>query len=146
MKLKNLSDVSDKTVRNILRFVHPGSINWNFDVLVRRKRADHLKGSLTFRPPKRPVMQVFVCRRSMFPYLQDPPKGSGYLRIGWVYSRVEALVVCFAHEMRHLWQAWHRSSKLNKSFRVKKLTKLLYSDADRYAIRMLRAWRHQFSS
>ena len=54
-----------------------------------------------------------------------------------LYSRIEALVLVTAHELRHLWQAQHP-----KGWRVWG-SRGQYSerDADAYAIRMLRAWR-----
>ncbi len=54
-----------------------------------------------------------------------------------LYSRIEALVLVTAHELRHLWQAQHPKGWRAWGSRGQ------YSerDADAYAIRTLRAWR-----
>ncbi|OGA72887.1 MAG: hypothetical protein A3G81_22525 [Betaproteobacteria bacterium RIFCSPLOWO2_12_FULL_65_14] len=62
-------------------------------------------------------------------------RNGGYLPMV-IGSRMEALVVLIAHELRHLWQAKHTRGKVYGA-----RGRFSERDADAYALRMLRRFR-----
>ena len=164
MRLKNTSGLPDALVREVIRFVRPGGIS-NFDVMV--KRSDKAFGGMSYAEGSsyhwtaRPFVTVRIGPDKKFPFYvrgdrMDRPGGAvtvysdgrpprvskpqtkGYLTIGWITSRVEALVLVMAHELRHQWQATHSRGRVWGS-----RGKYSERDADAYALGMLRAWRRK---
>jgi hypothetical protein len=164
MRLRNSSGIPDETVRDVIRFVRPPGIS-KFDVMV--KRSDSVFGGMSYSAGSGyhmtadPFVTVRIGDESRFPFFVRgdradhqggavtvysdgrPPKVSkyqskGYLTVGWLTSRIEALVMVMAHELRHQWQRTHSRGRVWGS-------RGRYSerDADAYALKMLRAWRRK---
>lgn len=164
MKLRNTSGIPDLTVREIIRFVRPQGIS-KFDVMVKKSAGtfggmSYGEGS-GYHATAAPFVTVRIGPDEKFPFFVRgdradhkggavtvyfdgrPPKTSkpqtkGYLTVGWITSRIEALVMVMAHELRHQWQRTHSRGRVWGS-------RGTYSerDADAYALRMLRAWRRK---
>jgi len=162
MRLRNSSGLPDELVREVIRFVRPAGIS-KFDVMV--KRSSGTFGGMSYgegsgyHMTADPFVTVRVGPDEKFPFFVRgdradrkgavtvyfdgrPPKVSnstkGYLTIGWLCNRVEALVMVMAHELRHQWQRTHSRGRVWGS-----RGKYSERDADAYALRMLRAWRRR---
>jgi len=164
MRLVNHTNISDKKIREIIKFVRPNGIS-NFDVRISNSkslfagRAYHNGSSYHDRWTTQFIVVRITKDESSFPYKVSHSKGErkvihfdgqkqwttykkitskGYLNY-LLLSREEALVSVIAHELRHIWQ-----SKIKNGHRVWG-ARGQYSerDADAYAIRMTRAWRHK---
>ena len=154
-KLRNTTDIPDEQVREIVRSVRPSGIS-NFDVMLKNGR--HYKGMAYTQgsgyhmnwdwfitvhmqaaedyPDKQYWMSRPIYRKVIkFPY-QWPSHGA-YLGC-LLLSRQECLAYLLAHELRHLWQRKHKNGKVWGS-----RGRLSERDADAYAIRMVRRYRHE---
>jgi hypothetical protein len=164
VRLSNTSGIPDEVVREVIRFVRPPGIS-KFDVMV--KRCGGTFGGMSYsegsgyHSTADPFVTVRIGPDEKFPFFVRgdradhkggavttyfdgrPPKVSkyqskGYLTVGWLTSRIEALVMVMAHELRHQWQGTHSRGRVYGS-----RGKFSERDADAYAIRMLRAWRRR---
>lgn len=137
MRIKNSTTFTTAELREVIRFVKPNDVS-NFDIHFKncggtfRGRA-YTKG-FGYRGNINPLVIVSIGKAEKFP-LRIKANGA-YLPVD-LYSRIEALVLVTAHELRHLWQAQHPKGWRAWGSRGQ------YSerDADAYAIRTLRAWR-----
>lgn len=136
MRLKNYTDISTDQIRDLIRGVRPAGIS-NFDVRVSngqrlRGRAYHAGSGYHDR-----ACPFIVCAipKVWKPRTIEHAPGTGYLPMA-VGSRVEALVVLLAHELRHLWQAKHTRGKVYGA-----RGRFSERDADAYALQMLRRYR-----
>lgn len=164
MRLRNTSGLSDELVREVIRFVRPAGIS-NFDVMVKGGSKSfggmsYAEGS-GYHMTADPFVTVKIGPDSKFPlfvrgdrankpggavttYFDGrPPKVSkpttkGYLTLGWIFTRLEALVMVMAHELRHQWQRTHSRGRVWGA-----RGKYSERDADAYALKMLRAWRRR---
>ena len=149
MRLRNYTDISNETIRAIVRSFCPSGIS-GFDVRVSnmgrplgscwwpiRGRA-YSHGS-SYHDRACSFIVVSLGSRNGFPCAPKQParKSRGYLPLPWFASREEAAVYVIANELRHLWQ-----TKVKRGHRVWG-ARGQYSerDADTYAIRALRQWR-----
>lgn len=164
MRLRNTSGLPDDLVREVIRFVRPAGIA-NFDVMVKRSSGTFAGMSYGhgngYHMTADPFVTVRIGDDSKFPFFvrgdrKDHPGGAvtvysdgrpptvskphrqGYLTIGWITSRMEALVMTMAHELRHQWQRTHSRGRVWGS-----RGKYSERDADAYALKMLRAWRRK---
>jgi hypothetical protein len=164
MRLRNTSGLPDQLVREVIRFVRPAGIS-KFDIMV--KRSDKVFGGMSYSQGSGyhmtadPFVTVRVGDAEKFPFFvrgdrADHPGGAvttyfdgrpakvskpqtkGYLTVGWLFGRTEALVMVMAHELRHQWQRTHSRGRVWGA-----RGKFSERDADAYAIRMLRAWRRE---
>lgn len=144
MKIKNTSYFTTEQIRAIIEFVRPSGIA-NFDVMA--KKSSHAfagrayyRGS-GFHSSASPFVVLRIGGDSHFPYRlgNENKRKGGYLDMGYIYNKTEAMVVLAAHELRHLWQ-----DKVKKGRRVWG-ARGQYSerDADAYALGKLRAWRRE---
>jgi hypothetical protein len=166
MRLKNYTNFEDKRIREIIQFVRPNGIS-NFDVRISNSKTTIFYGRCYYDGAEvhytaDPFIVARITRNeNEFPYLvqytpqkktrmEYNPKtlkfefvsystGSrGYID-NLLLSREEALVHVIAHELRHLWQA-----KIKKGHRVWGARgQFSEKDADAYAIRKTREWRHK---
>lgn len=138
MRLRNTSGIPDAIVREVINFVKPSSVT-RFDVMVKRSSGVYAGMSYAhgsgYHMTADPFVTVRIGPDSKFPY-NDINKKGAYLPVGWIYNRVEALVLVMAHELRHQWQ-----SKCSRGRVWGAKGKYSERDADAYAIKMLRAWR-----
>lgn len=165
MKLRNTSGIPDEVVRDVIRFVRPPGIS-RFDVMVKKSLKGTFGGmsyseGSGYHMTADPFVTVRIGDDSKFPYFVrgdradhpggavttyfdgrpakvSKPQSKGYLTVGWLFSRVEALVMVMAHELRHQWQRTHTRGRVWGS-----RGKFSERDADAYAIKMLRAWRQR---
>jgi hypothetical protein len=138
MRLKNFTDISSDEIRNLIRAVRPSGIS-NFDVRVSngqrfRGRAYSSSGYHDRACP------FIVCAipKVWKPRVIDHGPGKGYLPIA-IGSRMEALVVLLAHELRHIWQG--ATSGKRKGMVWGARGRFSERDADAYALQMLRRYR-----
>ena len=134
MRLKNYTDIDSDLVRDLIRFVRPSGIS-NFDVRVSNGQSFRGRACWGGSGYHDRACPFIVCA---IPKVWKPciKRGHGaYLDIA-IGSKVEALVVLLAHELRHLWQATHTRGKVWGS-----KGRFSERDADAYAIQMLRRFR-----
>ncbi len=127
MRLTNYTDIPNAQVREVVAFVCPSNVT-NRTIIVHNTARRLASGNAGGRRIMVKVPTVPRCPAM-------PPR-KAYL--GWPpHTRIEALVLILAHELRHSWQ-----SKVPRGYRVWG-ARGQYSerDCDAYAIRMLRAWR-----
>jgi hypothetical protein len=131
MRLLNYTDIPNEKVRDLIRFVRPAGIS-HMKVLVFNGR---FRGRCIGRKIKCYIPKDWK------PQIVD--NGGAYLPIP-IGSRIEALVVLLAHELRHVWQGrnGHKRNGMVWGARGQ------YSerDADAYALRMLRHYRRECST
>lgn len=137
MRLKNHTDIPDETIREIIRAVRPSGIS-NFDVRISngqhamRGRA-YWAGS-GYHDRADPFIVCAIARTdAKARHTREGHKGYLPMVIG---SRLEALVIVLAHELRHLWQAKYTRGKVYGS-----KGRFSERDADAYALQMLRRYR-----
>lgn len=142
-KLRNTSGLPLDTVRAAVAAVRPAGIG-NIDITVRLSKypfagSSYAQGS-GYHDTARPFVVVRVGPAALFPHrcANERSPGKGYLPIGWLYNRTEALVYTMAHELRHQWQAHHKG-KRGRVWGAR--GQYSERDADAYAIKCLRAWR-----
>jgi hypothetical protein len=140
MRIKNYTDIDTDTLREIIRFVKPAGVS-NFDVSFKncahafRGRA-YAQGC-SYHDTAAPLVIVSIGKKELYPRKGGHKPEGGYLPIPDLYSKIEAVVLVTAHELRHLWQAKHP-----RGWRVwGSRGQFSERDADAYALRMLRAWR-----
>jgi hypothetical protein len=137
MKIKNYTDFDNELIRDIVRFVKPAGVS-KFDISF-KNCAGSFRGraytqGCSYHDTVAPLVIVSIGKDNKYP-LRVKAHG-GYLAID-IYTRLEALVLVTAHELRHLWQAKHP-----RGWRVWGARgQFSERDADAYAIKMLRAWR-----
>ncbi len=139
MRLRNTSGIPNEVVREVINFVRPSGIS-KFDVMVKKSSAVYGGASYHhgsgYHMTADPFVTIRIGPDKAFPH-KETAKKSGYLPAGWLYNRVEALMLVMAHELRHQWQA-----KIKKGYRVwGSRGQFSERDADAYAIGMLRKWR-----
>lgn len=140
MRLKNYTDIPSEQIRDLIRAVRPAGIS-NFDVRVSncdrqgRGRA-YIQGS-AYHDRACPFIVVSVARTDKAArWISEG--GNGYLPMVWG-SRLEALVVLLAHELRHLWQGHSGNKRRGMVYGAK--GRMSERDADAYALQMLRRFR-----
>jgi hypothetical protein len=137
MRLKNYTDIPDDTVREIIRAVRPNGIS-NFDVRI-SNTTRHYAGRAYWNGSgyHTSAAPFVVCRiaKTEKAVRAISRKGGGSLGYA-VGSRLEALVILLAHELRHMWQAKHTRGKVWGS-----KGRFSERDADAYALQMLRRFR-----
>lgn len=137
MKLRNFTDIDNEVIREIIRKVRPSGIS-NFDVRISNTSQGFCGTAYTrgsgFHATASPFI---VCRiaKTEFMVRSCLEGGNGYLPMQ-VGSRMEALVVVLAHELRHLWQASHKRGRVYGS-----RGRMSERDADAYALSCLRKFR-----
>lgn len=138
-RFKNTSGIPDEKVHQVLSFVRPVGLG-AIDVNVSRSSGAYagkayMEGH-SLHGNARPFIIVRVGDVSRFPMKPRVEAGRGYLDMGFLYNRIEALVMVAAHELRHQWQKNHKRGRVWG-------TRGQYSerDADAYALRKLREWR-----
>lgn len=138
MRLKNHTDIPADQIRTIIRAVRPAGIS-NFDVRVSNLGGKGFRGRAYasgsgYHETADPFVIVSIARTDAgCRVIADG--GSGYLPMQ-IGSRLEALVVVLAHELRHLWQANHQRGRVWGA-----RGKFSERDADAYALSMLRRFR-----
>jgi hypothetical protein len=154
MRLKNHTDIPNEKIKEIIRFVKPNGVS-KFNITVhncRRCFSGHhrkagkyrhikiLNGSVIHEDPwfhkDTQIVASITKDENEFPLCIDTRKG-GYLPC-LLLSREEALVNVLAHELRHAWQTNHKRGRVWGS-----RGKYSERDADFYAIRIVREWRHK---
>ncbi len=149
MKLKNHTDIPTETIRAIIRAVRPSGIG-NFDVRISNTArgcagASYGNGS-AYHSTAAPFIVVRIARTESAIREHIAKRTGGYLPMA-IGSRLEALVIVIAHELRHQWQA--RGSLDNRRRVIKPRNGMVYGargrfserDADTYALQMLRRFR-----
>ena len=137
MRLKNYTDIPDETIREIIRAVRPAGIS-NFDVRVSNSQFGMAGRAYSQGSGYHETAAPFiVCR------IAKTEKRARHIRKAYcgylpmvIGSRLEALVILLAHELRHLWQAKHTRGKVYGA-----KGKFSERDADAYALQMLRRFR-----
>lgn len=136
IRLRNTTNIDDRTIRQIVAAVAPAQIG-RYDIEVRNSRSvagrAYIHGS-GFHATARPFIVCRVPTTDINARRVWPSRGA-YLPMA-VGSRVEALVVLIAHELRHLWQRTHSRGRVHGS-----RGRYSEKDADAYALRMLRRYR-----
>lgn len=139
MKINNYTNFEDELIREVIRFSKPAGVA-NFDISFKNCagtfRGRAYSQGCAYHETAAPLVIVSIGKEDKFPHRV---KGhGGYLPVD-IYTRLEALVLVTAHELRHLWQYKHP-----RGWRVW-AARGQYSerDADAYAIRILRAWRKE---
>lgn len=136
MRLKNYTDIPSEQIRDLIRAVRPAGIS-NFDVRVsngQRFRGRAYSQGSGYHDRACPFI-VCAIPAIWKPRIIDHGAGKGYLPIA-IGSRIEALIVLLAHELRHLWQATHTRGKVWGA-----RGRFSERDADAYALQMLRRYR-----
>lgn len=132
MRLKNTTDIPDALVREVIRFVKPPGCG-GVTVKLKNSQSDYAGSAWGRR-----LVIVRIGGAKRFPVRRAAR--DGYLSF-WVFNRIEALVAVMAHELRHVWQAYHP-----RGWRVWGARgQFSERDADAYALRTLRAWRRHGS-
>lgn len=141
MRLNNTTTIPNEIVREIIAFVRPSGIS-KFDVELRNSAGSFAGRAYHAGSGYHATASPFVVLRIGHKFPSAPEKekrGAGYLPVPWLASRIEALVLLTAHELRHLWQAKHK-----KGWRVWGARgQFSERDADAYALRKLREWRRK---
>ncbi len=137
MRLRNHTDISSDWIRRVIRAVCPPGVA-GYDVRVSNKTRGSFRGHAYwegsgYRGSTRPLVIVSISRSDI---RCRAPGGDGYLPME-IGSRLEALVVVMAHELRHLWQ--HRVPKGRRVWGSR--GRYSERDADAYALKMLRRFR-----
>lgn len=137
MRLKNYTDFSDSDIREIIQFTKPSGVT-KFDISFKNCagafRGRAYSQGCSYHNTASPLVIVSIGKENRYP-MRVPARG-GYLAVD-IYTRLEALVLVTAHELRHLWQAKHP-----RGYRVWGARgQFSERDADAYAIRKLREWR-----
>lgn len=142
MRLRNTSGIDNDLARKIINFVLPSGLS-KFDVML--KMCSGLYGGMAYykgsgyHMSADPFVTVRIGPSKLFPY-NETKKQPGYIPVGWIYNRTEAMVLVLAHELRHLWQ-----DKVKKGHRVWGARgQFSERDADAYAIGKLRQWRREY--
>lgn len=138
MRIKNYTDIPGETIREIIRAVRPAGIS-NFDVRISNKSGGRFRGRAywagsAYHDRAVPFIICSIATAEKFRPFRIAAHG-GYLPMA-IGSRMEALVVIIAHELRHLWQAKHSRGMVWGA-----RGRFSEKDADAYALRMLRAYR-----
>lgn len=141
MRLRNHTNIDSELIRGIIRAVRPAGIS-NFDVRVSNLGYGKFRGRAYangsgYHARAVPFIVVSIARTDAKARCIAPAgrRGKGYLPLV-IGSRIEALIVVLAHELRHLWQAKHSRGKVYGS-----RGRFSERDADAFALRMLRRYR-----
>ena len=139
MRLNNYTDIPDDVIRAIIREVKPSGIG-NFDVRVSngqrfRGRAYAYGSGYHDRACPFIIAAIPKVWRA-----QIIPARGAYLSMA-IGSRMEALVVLLAHELRHIWQGGSTSKPRRRGMVYGARGRFSERDADAYALRMLRRYR-----
>lgn len=129
MRLTNHTDIPTPLVRDVLRFVMPNGVtNVRVTIYNTARRWAGGRGGSGYVSARIPKAERYPALPSHGAYLGWPP-----------HTRIEALVLLLAHELRHCWQTVNP-----RGYRVWG-ARGQYSerDADAYAIQKLRAWRRE---
>ena len=141
MKLSNSTDISNSTIRAIVRAVRPAGIS-NFDVTIRNTTRKGCAGRAYtngsgYHETADPFLVVRVARTDALARSIRQADG-GYLPSVWG-SRLEALLFVLAHELRHMWQAAGQNPRRGMVYGAR--GRFSERDADAYALQMLRRYR-----
>ena len=137
-RLRNTTDIPDALVREIEALVMPPGGVGAYDLELRNTTRGaggraYWKGS-GYHSTARPFIVVRIGPEQWRKAIK--PANPGYLPMPAV-TRLEAFVVVFAHELRHLWQARVKHGRRVWGSRGQ----FSERDADAYALNRLRAWR-----
>jgi hypothetical protein len=158
MQLTNKTNISDKKIRKIIKFVKPKGVS-KFNVLIQNCRNYLVAGSYQKGDQYRRVYYIdTISFKNLLSIGSQHYKNTHIVAKIWQHendfpvqtkavgdylsclflSREEALVFILAHELRHAWQTDH---SLNRVWGAK--GKQSEQDCDAYAIRKTREWRRK---
>ena len=142
---KNTTTFDKKHLHNVFKFVKPNNVksakvNLYVGTIKRgiRKGRMHHKdwfnvNKITINVSTNPKQYPVIIHRS------KKQIEKGYLAVGILLNADEALVDVMAHELRHV----HQQNRKHKIKVIgKRRQKFSETDADMYAIRMIRKWRN----
>lgn len=146
---RNYTDIADELVRAIYAAVCPAGLPAhdvaikNLDRAGRGARGSAYRHGSGYHASARPFVVVSIAQTDARSRCVMGTGGGGYLPIA-IGSRIEALVLVLAHELRHLWQGSGpraRAGKPRVGMVYGSRGRISERDADAYALQMLRRYR-----
>lgn len=148
MQITNTTNIPTKTIREIIQFVKPNGVT-KYDVMVKNSSSAwagraYYQGS-SFHHTSNHFIVVRIGGDKHFPIKRLRYKGHKTSPTYWINSRIEALVMLLAHELRHLWQygQYKKRHKVKSKRGYYKGVRGYFSevDAELFTYEKLKAWR-----